>query len=322
MSHTDTKSAHTLGAAPHDKQDGNTRKPAKKRREWPYRMTVMLMVIASIIVTLFPVGATYYNNWHAMRYANSLVTTQSSNAAGNAEWLARARRHNAMMAPGQVSDPWTGTDQTKNPGYQLYLKQLSADDAMARVRIPSIKLTLPVFHGTDETALHRGAGHMFGTSLPVGGPGTHAAIAAHRGLPDITAFDKLPELKMGEDFFVDVAGETLAYRVTAIQTVVPTDLRPLTRTAGKDQVTFITCTPYGVNSHRLLVTGSRIPLEQAVGTEWQQGFDWSIQSWMHLRLGIAALALVLALGIITSWIRQDHRRARARTALVKREDLS
>lgn len=296
---------------------------AKKRREWPYRTAVLLMALAGIAVTLFPVAATYYNNWHAVRYANSTTSTQGQDGEANAQALARARQYNQAMPPGAVSDPWTGTDQTKNPAYQEYLKQLNDTSAMARLRVPSISLTLAVLHGTDEVALHQGAGHMFGTSLPVGGSGTHAALAAHRGLPNLTGFDRLPELKNGAEFFVDVYGETLAYRISSVQIVKPDDLKPLTRIAGKDQITLITCTPYGINSHRLLVTGDRIPLTQAQDANWHQSFDWSIQSWMHLRLAVAAAGLLLLIGIIISWIRQDHRRAatRARAASPKKEQL-
>lgn len=162
---------------------------------------------------------------------------------------------------------------------------------------------------------------MFGSSLPVGGAGTHSAIAAHRGLTTMTAFDELPEVVVGDQFFLDVAGQTLAYRVTRIAVVVPTDTKQVLRAAGKDQVTLITCTPYGINSHRLLVTGDRIPLEQSnpADAQWQQTFDWRIQPWMRMRFGIAAGALLLWLGLVASWIREDRRRARRRKALRAKE---
>lgn len=213
--HADSASFTDAAMADKKATSVTSKTAAKKRREWPYRTAVLLMALAGIAVTLFPVAATYYNNWHAVRYANSTTSTQGQDGEANAQALARARQYNQAMPLGAVSDPWTGTDQTKNPAYQEYLKQLNDTSAMARLRVPSISLTLAVLHGTDEVALHQGAGHMFGTSLPVGGSGTHAALAAHRGLPNLTGFDRLPELKNGAEFFVDVYGETLAYRISS-----------------------------------------------------------------------------------------------------------
>ncbi len=292
----------------------------KQRREWPYRLSVTLLVWSSIAVTLFPVAGTYYNNWRGIQQANGAISTQSDPAV-NTNWLAKARAYNASLPAGAVTDPWTGVDMTKTPQYKAYLAQLAETDVMARLRIPAIGVTVPVRHGTSEEVLDMGAGHMFGSSLPVGGAGTHSAISAHRGLTNMTAFDELPEVVVGDQFFLDVAGQTLAYRVTRIAVVVPTDTKQVLRAAGKDQVTLITCTPYGINSHRLLVTGDRIPLEQSnpADAQWQQTFDWRIQPWMRMRFGIAAGALLLWLGLVASWIREDRRRVRRRKALRAKE---
>lgn len=297
-----------------------TTKRRRKRREWPYRLAVTLLVLAGIAVTLFPVVGTYYNNWHAMQAANRAIAEQSQ-SKDLEHWLALAHRYNSTLPPGGVSDPWTGTDQTRSPAYKDYLSQLSSGDVMARLRIPGLKVSLPVRHGTTEQVLDEGAGHMYGTSLPVGGKGTHAAIAAHRGLPNMTAFDHLPDMKVGDEFFIDVYGQTLAYKVTRILTVLPTDTKPLARTAGKDQVTMITCTPYGINSHRLLVTGDRIPLSQANQADlaWHSSFDWTIQRWMYLRLAIALAALLLLAALAVKWKRDDRRRARRLAALRARK---
>lgn len=278
-----------------------------------------MLVLASLAVTLFPVAGTYYNNWRAIQAANRAVATQSS-AQDNAMWLEKAHAYNDALPADAVSDPWTGVDLTKTPAYRDYRAQLAATDVIASLRIPAIHVTLPVRHGTSEEVLDQGAGHMFGSSLPVGGKGTHAALAAHRGLPNMTGFDQLPSLKAGDQFFVDVAGQTLAYKVTKSQVVLPNDTRPLARAAGKDQVTLITCTPYGINSHRLLVTGDRIPLSEADQGQaaWHQSLDWTIQPWMRMRLGLALAALLMLLGLAVKWARDDRRRARRRRALLER----
>ena len=150
------------------------------------------------------------------------------------------------------------------------------------------------------------------TSLPVGGPSTHAGIAAHRALPNFTAFDSLPRMKIGDEFFIDVFGETLAYRVTSIKTVLPEAKNMLPRTEGVDQVTLVTCTPYAVNSHRLLVTGERIPLAQAEAAQWQpKPWQLEIQPWMVTRLVLCAIVLLLIAASLVRWWMID-RRAKAR----------
>lgn len=145
-------------------------------------------------------------------------------------------------------------------------------------------------HGTEHDTLNAGAGHMFGTDLPVGGVGRHTVITAHTGLPNSTMFDRLTDLKIGDEFFFEVQDQSLAYRVTRIDVVEPNDPSLLGREKDKDLATLLTCTPYGINSHRLLVTGERIiptPMSPAVdGTQW----SW----WMTLFLLAILISLLLA----------------------------
>ena len=134
---------------------------------------------------------------------------------------------------------------------------VSGTGIMGYVEIPSIGVKLPIYHGTDDAVLQVAAGHIEGSSLPVGGENTHAAISGHCGLPSAKLFTKLDTLAVGDEFNLSVLGETLNYKIDDIVVVLPDDFSPLVIEGGADQVTLITCTPYGVNSHRLMVRGTR-----------------------------------------------------------------
>lgn len=129
--------------------------------------------------------------------------------------------------------------------------------------VPSIDVYLPIYHGTDSESLEKGAGHLENSSLPVGGKGTHSIISAHTGLPSAKMFDNLTEVKEGDVFYIHVLNRTLAYEVDQIKVVLPENVSDLLIDKNKDYVTLVTCTPYGINSHRLLVRGTRIPYKEA-----------------------------------------------------------
>ncbi len=135
---------------------------------------------------------------------------------------------------------------------------------MGTVEIPKIKIKLPIFHGTSEEVLEKAAGHLTGSSLPVGGENTHAVITAHRGLPSAALFTDLDKMKEGDHFLLHVLNDTLCYEVDKITVIEPEDTEALSVEDGKDLVTLVTCTPYGVNSHRMLVRGHRVPYDPEV----------------------------------------------------------
>ena len=138
---------------------------------------------------------------------------------------------------------------------------MDIDPVMARIVIPSIHVSLPVYHGTETRTLADGVGHLFGTSLPIGGPSTHAVLTGHTGLSTATMFDNLTQDKKGDAFYVSSLGQTLKYEVVDITVVKPEETDSLRKVPGRYLITLITCTPYGVNSHRLLVTGERVPMD-------------------------------------------------------------
>lgn len=169
---------------------------------------------------------------------------------------------------GEAADPWSGSGETLSSTDSAYRSRLVVppDGIMATVRYPRLGINLPVRHGTGSDSLDRGAGHLYGTSLPVGGESTHAVISAHSGLADQLMFDKLSGFGMkaeqGDIFYLDVLDETLAYKVVSINVVDPDDFTKLKIESGRDLVTLLTCTPYGINDHRLLVTGERTSTPQ------------------------------------------------------------
>ena len=135
---------------------------------------------------------------------------------------------------------------------------------MGYITIKKLGVELPIYHGTSETVLQAGVGHFWGTSLPVGGESTHTVLTGHRGLPTKTLFTNMDKLKVGDIFYIKVLGETLAYKIDQILTVLPEETEALSIEPGQDYATLVTCTPYAINTHRLLVRGERIPYEEAI----------------------------------------------------------
>lgn len=161
---------------------------------------------------------------------------------------------------------------------------------MARLVVPAAKIDLPVRHGTEDDAIARGAGHLFGTGLPVGGKGVNAVLTAHSGMRTASLFDGLTDVKVGDIAYVQVAGQKLAYKVKEIHIIKPTQLELFEAQAGRDLLTLFTCTPYGINTHRLVVTAERISLNQAPpmnesGPTWWDALRW----WMIIPIIICAI---------------------------------
>lgn len=173
--------------------------------------------------------------------------------------ITNARAYNETISNGfiQLQDPFNAKIPTTDLSNYSNLLSINDDGVMGLVNIPSIHVQLPIYHGTTEQVLEKGIGHLEGTSLPIGGVGTHTVLTGHSGLSNAKLFTDLNQLQEGDYFFLDVWGDTLAYQVDQIRVVLPSDLDLLQITPGKDYCTLLTCTPYGVNTHRLLVRGIR-----------------------------------------------------------------
>lgn len=174
------------------------------------------------------------------------------------EELKKASAYNKELteAVELLDDPFMQSEELSNDDYNIILNA-TADGVMAYLEIPSINVMLPIYHGVDNGELSKGIGHLPETSLPVGGESTHSVLAGHSGMSNARLLTDLPKLQEGDVFYIHVYGRTLTYTVDQIKTVLPTDTSDLTITPGEDYVTLVTCTPYGVNTHRLLVRGTR-----------------------------------------------------------------
>jgi len=202
-----------------------------------------------------------------------------------------AEQYNAMLS-GQAAITEGGASAPP----LAYAEQLTVGCVMAYVDIPKIGVYLPVQHGTDADTLERAVGHVVGTSLPVGGSSTHAVLSAHSGMASAKLFSDIDQLTEGDIFYVHVLGEVLAYEVDAINTVVPTDTSLLQIEEGKDYVTLVTCTPFGVNTHRLIVRGYRVPYvpeqEATAAAEKPAESSWTRHYLTGLTIGLGAAAVI------------------------------
>lgn len=218
----------------------------------------LALFVGGAAVFCYPAISNYLNQKNQSRVVQTYEeTVAAQDDALLAEEWAKAEEYNENLAGDPVHDPFV-----PGSGYALpdnYLDVLNIDGVMGRITIPKIGVDLPVYHGTEAETLEKGVGHMESTSLPIGGEYRHAVLTGHRGLPSAELFTRLDELEPGDQFYLHVLDGTLAYQVDQILTVEPQELENLVAEPGQDYVTLVTCTPYGVNTHRLLVRGTRVP---------------------------------------------------------------
>lgn len=219
-----------------------------------------LMIFVGLCVMFYPVVSdmwnTYRNNLLISDYkkdVNDLSKKKADKIWNDAITYNKNHRQNFIK-----EDVFTNLRKRSKSQYDSYLN-ISSNGIMGTIVIPKINVEIPIYHGTGEKELQTGVGHMEGTSLPVGGTSSHCVLSAHRGLPSAKLFTDLDKMKEGDMFFIHVLDKTLAYKVDAIFTVKPDETQNLSLVKGKDYVTLLTCTPYGVNTHRLLVRGIRTP---------------------------------------------------------------
>ena len=287
----------------------STQAPDKKKTPLKWRLLTIappILLLAGILVLLYPVLATQYNNQRQERIASEFsAVAENTGPDAVAESLRRADEYNLKASESPILDPWLDAQRPGTAQYQDYLSQLNLNDVMATIKIPSINVNLPIYHGTENATLDKGIGHLFGTALPVGGESTHTVLTGHTGLGNATMFDQLTSVKMGDVFYIETAGRHLKYQVTDIRVVLPTETESLNKVEGKDLATLITCTPYGINTHRLLVTGERVPMDDdAVAAEAAQVKGSVMKPWMIAVLASVAVILAIAGAI---WLRSRKR---------------
>lgn len=206
-----------------------------------------------------------------------------------------ARAYNSTLDVSKLTDPYS--DDQKKAGVAEYARMLQVGEMIGHVEIPKINENLPIYAGTSDSILEKGSGHLEGTSLPVGGIGTHTVLTAHRGLPTAKLFRNLDKLKEGDIFLIHNLETTLAYKVDQIMVVEPTNFEPVLVIEGGDYATLLTCTPYMINSHRLLVRGYRIDYTAAIddGIANTPGFTPDYLQLFFIALPFAILLLLISM---------------------------
>lgn len=299
-----------------DVSDDMRRRRGRRRKTVAMRVSAALLIVIAICIGGFPTMLQY-------RSAHELSNTSDQSARAVAGWpypqaddaIAAAKEYNERLATsgqpilGEAKDPFSqvqGSSRSSESGsnesdsasakdteYQSLLD--SGSGVMGTIRIPKISVKLPIYHGTSQSALASGAGHLYGSSLPVGGKDTHAVITGHRGLVEASMFTRLDEMRVGDYFYIDVMGHTLGYMVDRITEIEPNDTSQLKITSGEDRVTLMTCTPYGVNTHRLLVSALRSAIPEEIPAEDDAAKD------VRVIAGVVSAATLLV-GLLLVWL--------------------
>ena len=258
-----------------------------------------VLFLTALGLTLYPLISNYVNQ----KYASEIQTAyqeliQQMDDSILQETKQRAVAYNLAITPG-TADAYS--EESLLSAAEDYDDQLdiAGNGIMGYVEIPKIQVNLPIYHGTDAEVLDRGVGHLLGSSLPVGGENTHTILSGHSGMASQKMFTDLEQLAQGDVFYLNVLNETLAYHVTEINTVLPYETDLLGIVPGEDLCTLITCTPYGVNTHRLLVHGSRIPYEEALTLEEESVAAEAVEStWEQNYAKGIIIGIVIALLLI------------------------
>lgn len=275
-----------------------------RAREGVRRALMTACLLAGIALLLYPVVGTYLNersfNDAVSHYEEAVRTLPDDERE---RMLAEARAYNDSLRGDPVRDPFVPNSGYAVPGNYDDVLDVDGAGLMGTVSIPSIGLALPVYHGTSDDVLAHGVGHIPQTSLPVGGAGTHAVLTGHTGLPTARLFTDLERLKEGDVFVIEVLGERRAYAVDDVRVVEPDDVSSIRVDGEREYVTLLTCTPYGVNSHRLLVRGAPCELPDDEVLAPAAPVPWPL---------VGALAAAAALAAVLA-VRAVCRRRRART---------
>ena len=259
----------------------------------------LLVLVVAFAVLLYPTVSCYVNEKNGSKVVSNYdaESVRLSNAEKE-KMLEDARAYNKeMLSNIDLIDPFSQGEKSLDARYESLLN-IDGSGMMGYIRIPKIKVEIPIYHGTSESVLQAGVGHFWGTSLPVGGESTHTVLTGHRGLPTKTLFTNMDKLVKGDVFYIKVLDETLAYKVDQILTVLPEETEALSIVPGQDYATLVTCTPYAINTHRLLVRGHRIPYEEAVKIEknTSTGIELSFTTKVLIvTLGIIFIGLIIAM---------------------------
>ena len=261
-------------------------------------LVICIIFLAGLSLLLYPFVANQWNNYRQKQLISGYEQAVSEKeAAEGIDYDAerkKAEDYNEALLPCVLPDSFALAESSGVDPVYMNTLNIAGDEMMGSVEIPKINIKIPIYHTTEEEVLNKGAGHLEGSSLPVGGANTHAVISAHRGLPSSSLFTDLDQMKVGDHFLLHVLDETLCYEVDKISVVKPEDTTALAVEDGQDLVTLLTCTPYGVNTERLLVRGHRVPyVEEEVKEEKTVLSGSSLHTnyllWVFVGLSVTAL---------------------------------
>lgn len=267
---------------------------------------IWLLLLAGVAILAFPFVSQMYYGYLSRQEAQDFQTARGSLKEEEIDRrIELARAYNASLTGGvSLQDPYSSQVEE---GVRQYARMLEVKEKIGVLRIPAIDLREPIYAGTSEDVLERGIGHMEFTSLPVGGDSTHAVLTGHRGLPTARLFTDLDKVKAGDHIYIDNIKETLAYEIRERQVIDPGDFDTLRIRPGQDQVTLLTCHPYMINTHRLLLTGVRIPFDPGMDKAEEKDRQRVSRLWLAL-----SAVVLIAIGAMTVWWIAGKRRDKKR----------
>ncbi|MDD7419101.1 MAG: class C sortase [Ruminococcus sp.] len=276
------------------------------KKKWMSRLMTLLIVVVFVTGLSFLLYPTVSNLWNQAHQSRAIATyteqVEKLDDSSNKEMLKAARKYNKELL--KKADHWKLSKKDKKK-YESLL-DVSGTGIMGYIEIPKIDCSLPVYHGTDEGALQIAIGHLEGSSLPVGGKSSHCVLSGHRGLPSARLFTDLDQMEEGDTFILNILGHKLAYEVDQIKVVLPEEMSDLEIQEGKDLCTLVTCTPYGINTHRLLVRGHRVKYVETKVQE-QKEVSKPKTDTRPVIAGAAVGAVVLFIIIFAVRHRRKHR---------------
>ena len=283
------------------------------KRKWIILGGAVLLFFIAAGLLVYPLFSNWYAEHHAAELRTEYLEQVEETDDGTLEQaLKDAQAYNEKIRPG-VTDAYSKEALQSAAQDYADLLNLTGNGLMGYVEIPAINVDLPIYHGTTDDVLRNGVGHLLGSSLPVGGESTHAVLSAHSGSTS-KLFTDLDRLEVGDTFRLKVLGETLTYRVDQVLTVLPYETDALGVVAGKDYCTLSTCTPFGINSHRLLVRGERIETPEpddtasaSVESIEQAGSTWDAMYLRAILIGFAVAVLLCIAVLVVLWIRRRRK---------------
>lgn len=266
---------------------------------------ITLFFAGGYIILNYPVFGTLYNQVRGEKVLKSYdEAVQTIDEGKRQKYLKEAQDYNKMLIEDnpQLSDAFSQEEKKADSAYNHVLN-MEESGVMGALEIPKISVYLPIYHGTSQEVLERGVGHLEGTSIPIGEKDTHAVLTGHRGLPSAELFSNLDQLERNDKFYIHILGEILAYKVFNVETVRPEETGHLAIAKGQDRVTLVTCTPYGINTHRLLIHAKRIPYtDQNTNSEKSTLWKWLLKQRVFL------VSTAVGLLLLSSFIRSRKKK--------------